>query len=494
MIKPNRCALITMVLMLSVTGDASPATSEAKTVTYADFTRVNSITASMTHVYFATTEGIIRYNRAEGRWEEPLTGAEGVDNRDIRRIWVDNFDEKLYIQTSTGPYEYDLLFEQWYPVTEIPHLNTNYMHIKPPAVMYAPPGFNYDPRGYLTDKHGRDFYMNDIVDDRSGNLWIGTWGYGVAVASAASSFVEFLPFGLIQNRVDAIYYDEDNNGVLWVAGSTLGSFRTGLSAFDVDANRFWHIESGIGEDLPDIDINCIEGNSRYIYLGSDAGVFFMDREGRQVVKNIDYRSGLPDDNVMALKSIGDSLFVGTAGGLALLTSNADSIILVRPNQFLNSIIYDFEATDSSIWIASSNGAFHLHLRTGRLQRFQDPNGIVFNRAYRIERFESDVWLASDAGIVRVNLVTGYTTAYSSMSGAFGGRALAVSDQIAATATNRGLMVYFLDEDNPFEREFVTQDGLPSINIFALLVDGDYLWIGSDRGLTRFLWNDPDRID
>jgi len=492
--RSSRPALVFTFLMFLVAPDMPAATSEAKTVTYADFTRVNSITTSMTHVYFATTEGIICYNRAEGRWEDPLTGAEGVDNRDIRRIWVDTFNEKLYIQTSTGPYEYDLLFEEWFPVTEIPRLNTNYTHVKPPPVMYAPPGFNYDPRGFLTDKHGRDFYMNDIVDDRSGNLWIGTWGYGVAVAGSASNFVEFLIHGLIQNRVNAIYYDQYTDGALWVGGSTQGSFRTGLSAFDVNANRFWHIESGIGEELPDIDINCIEGDDRYVYLGSDAGLFFINRDGRQVARSIDYRSGLPDDNVQSLKSIGDSLFVGTTGGLALLTSNADSITLIRPGQFLNSIIYDFETTDSSIWIASSTGAFQLHFRTGRLQRFQDPNAIIFNRAYRIERFGSDVWLASDAGIVRVNLASGRTSAYSSMSGAYGGRALAVSDQIAATATNRGLMVYFLDEDEPFEREFTVEDGLPSNNILALLVDGDYLWIGSDLGLTRFLWNDPDRID
>jgi len=52
----------------------------------------------------------------------------------------------------------------------------------------------------------------------------------------------------------------------------------------------------------------------------------------------------------------------------------------------------------------------------------------------------------------------------------------------------------IDHDPPLEREFTTQDGLPSNEVYELLLDGDYLWIGSDRGLTRFLWNDPDRID
>ena len=69
------------------------------------------------------------------------------------------------------------------------------------------------------------------------------------------------------------------------------------------------------------------------------------------------------------------------------------------------------------------------------------------------------------------------------------------DEIAAVASRRGVTVFFLDEESQAsEREFGPLDGLPSDDIRCLYVDGDYLWIGSDRGLTRFLWNDPYRID
>ncbi len=487
--------LLYTALVLVATAVVRPvavfAESELELVTYSDFSYVNYITTSMSHVYFATTQGIIRYDRVDMRWEEPLTGAEGIDHRDIQRIWVDMFDEKLFAMTSSGAYEYDLFFREWFSVMEIPRLNVNYIHIKSPETMFAPPGFTYDPSGYITDWHGRNFPFSDMIDDRSGNFWIGIWGLGVATAGSATYNIELLPFGLIQNRVNAIY---DDDGVLWVSGSTLGAYRTGISIFNVDNNTFSHIESGTGDEFPQINIHCITGDRKYIYAGSDEGLFVLERSTQKVKRTLNFRRGLPDDNILALEKIGDSLFVGTESGLCLLTSETDSIQIVRPNQFGNMAIYDFEATDSTLWIASAAGGFQLHLGSGRLQRFQDPHNIAFGHVSNIEVFEDQVWLTSDAGLVNIDLGTGQTAPYVSTFRSFSKRALAANDQIVAVASDRGLLVYFLDYDPPLEREFTVQDGLPSENIYELLLDGDYLWIGSDRGLTRFLWNDPSRVD
>jgi len=45
-----------------------------------------------------------------------------------------------------------------------------------------------------------------------------------------------------------------------------------------------------------------------------------------------------------------------------------------------------------------------------------------------------------------------------------------------------------------KRVFDERDGLLSIKITTIVPEGDYLWLGSDQGLTRFKWVNPDRVD
>src|SRR3972149_1643217 len=80
---------------------------KGQAVTWADFNYVNYSASSMSHVYFATTGGITRYNKLEQCWEPPLTGADGLANEIPQSVWVDRFDEAVYVGADVGPSEYD---------------------------------------------------------------------------------------------------------------------------------------------------------------------------------------------------------------------------------------------------------------------------------------------------------------------------------------------------------------------------------------------------
>ena len=488
-----KAALLCIGLALVTLGTSTQAvTIGAQTLTYADFNSIQDITTSISHVYFATTEGIIRYNKDSQTWEEPMTGSTGLDNQDIRRVWVNTFDDKLYAQTGMGQFEYDNVFDRWLSVTDIPQLENNYVHIQPPAVMYAPAQYNYINNGTLVDPLGRSFQISDIIDDRAGNLWLGTWGLGAAVAGSASDMIDLLPFGLLQNRVNAVYND---SGSLWVSGAALNNIRTDISIFNPDDNNFSYIESGLSPDFPASDVNCIFGQGQSIFVGTTQGLLEFDRKSMQMTATLHERDGLPDENVLAVRAVGDSLFVGTASGMMMYTHATDSAHLIRPRLFTNTAIYDFEVTDSSLWIASESGAYQLHFGSGRLQRFQDPDGVVFGRVTSIRRWGNNIWFAADDGVLRLNLNNGDTQPFTSAVSGLQYRVLAVNDRIAAVSTTNGLTIYFLkDIAHPNQREFTIADGLPSSRIYSLLMDGDYIWIGSDRGLTRFFWNDPNRVD
>lgn len=470
----------------------SKAAMDEKTVTYSDFQYIRYIAASMSHVYFATTEGITRYNKMEQRWEEPLTSSIGIDHTDIIRIWVDEFDKKLYASTTVNSYEYDILFDKWFPLSELPSLEIQYRHISAPDIMYLPGGFNYNQREAIIDPEGRDFQLTDIINDGSGNMWVGTWGYGAGVSMTTSNVVDFLPFGLIQKRVDAI---DNYNGELWIGGANYGSYRTGLTKFDPEELVFEQVESGYSPDFPDGDILCIETDDDHVYAGTDIGLIIIDRNDNQILKRVSRRYGLDDEYILSLKKYGDSLFIGTTSGVEIYSLDEDSVFSFRPGQFRGEYIYDLEKTDSSIWIAATSGAFQYNFNTGKLQQFQDPNLIIFSEAQSLAIFNNFLWFASSNGLVKLDLKTAKNYGYPMPLYNLTGQSLAVNETIAAIATNSGLkFVYHKDPDKINEITFDQNDGFPSDKILSVLLDGDFIWVGTDQGLTRFLWNDPYRVD
>ncbi len=480
-----------LILMLLASGSGA-FRPDNQAMTLAGFQYINYIATSQAKVYFATTNGITIYNKLTNQWEEPLTGADGLAGTDIKRIWVDRFDEHLYAEQSSGLYEYNFTFERWLSAMELPPIDSDDKHLPAPTVMFPPFGFNYLGNGTMVDADSRSFTFSDLVDDGAGNLWIGTWGYGAAKAGTGSKNIELLPYGLLQS---AAYTLLDEDSVLWVSGPMLNSRRTGITGIDREENRFTFLETGIHPDFPAVNINCLAGNQSYLIVGTETGMLLINRATQLVDRRIDRRRGFPDDNITSLQTIGqDTVFIGTTGGLLLYEISRDSIGFVAHRQFFNNIIYDLTTSEGYLWIGSNVGAYRLSLETGKLQRYQDPDQVLFNRVFDIQKYDTYIWFASDNGLVRLDLEDGSTTPYRVSSRKLDSRVMDVNDRIAVISNESGITMIFLDDEELRTRDFSIEDGIASTYVYALHLDGDYLWIGTDKGLTRFLWNNPDRVD
>jgi len=482
---------LAFLVTLSAFGTVNPLPPSGQTVTFSDFGYIRDIAVSVGRVFFATSNGITVYNKFSRAWEDPLTGKYGIDDQDIREIWTDHFGDKLYAETALDLYEYDSIVQRWYPIGSLPPLETEEKEINPPKVMFPPPGFNYLNDGRLVDQAGRYFSFVRTIEDGSGALWLGTWGHGAATASGSSGAINLLPFGLLQPRVNTIYNDD---GYLWISGAVLNANRTGITVFDPVENGFEYIESGLTRDFPAVDINCLTGNESIVYVGTEVGVISIDRESFQILDRISRTDGLTNENILSLAVTGDSIFAGTAEGLNLVITVGDSTYISGPVQLMDDIIYDLELVDTTLWIAASSGAYRWYWTTDRLQQYQDPNLVIFSSCLSIERWKNFLWLSSNDGLVKLNLETGETTPFKSVTTGRDYRALAVNDTIAVASSNLGMTMLFHANKKPFEREFTTDDGLPSSNVFDLELDGDFVWIGTDKGLTRFWWNNPSRVD
>jgi len=460
-------------------------------VTFANFSYVNYIASSLTHTYFATTSGITRFSKIDNRWEEPLTGTIGIDHRNISRIWVDRFDEKLYVSTNRGYFELDHLFDRWFPIDALPDREYEGSHVRPPQIMYPPSGYVYAPESGLSDLFGRDFVFSDVLDDETGRLWIGTWGLGAFSASSSATVLEPLNFGLLQNRVDFILND---GGLLWLSGAVTEPGRTGITVIDIDSYTFDYFESGLTIDFSASDISCLEGNGDELYIGTNRGLLVMDPQNSQITRTISARHGLTDDRIISMEKTGDSLYVGTDDGLNLIRDDLSEVLQLWTNQFANRAIYDLLLVDSSLWIASSDGVYRISLPLGRLQRFQDPSLFLFGDVYDIELYDQQLWFISKDGLLQLDLETARTESFRSFAALPWRRTAAINDRLAVVAADRGITLIYYQEDPIRFREITTDDGLPSEYVYSLSIDGDYVWIGSDKGLSRFWWNNPNRLD
>ncbi|MFH2048352.1 MAG: hypothetical protein ABIJ12_02810 [bacterium] len=460
-------------------------------VTYSEFNHINYIAVSNTYAYFATTRGIIRYNKAEKYWEDPLTGTDGVDQTDIKKIWVDDFDSRFYAQTSEGYFEYDIMLEKWYSISYVPEVINQSRHIKLPAVLYAPPLFNYDGYyGHLIDPFGRNFLFEDVVEDLQGNLWIGSWGYGAFSSNTSNYYLNPLPYGLIQDRVNAIY---DDDGTLLISGAVLNDQRTGITLYNTNKDEFSFIESGIDNLFPSIDINCLAADEYSIYAGTTNGLFIIDKANKTINQQLTSSNGLAYDNIISLLVNNDTLFIGTEYGLSILY-NSDSGMVAIKTSFPEVVIFDMEMVDNSLWLGTSLGAYRLKLKSGKIQKMRDDMAILFSDVIDIERYNQYLWFLSKKGLVKLNIENGEHESFPQVFMSSTANALAVNDTIAAIATENGLAIYFYANKKPFTREFTVDDGLPSNYTYSVMLDGDYLWLGSEMGLTRFYWNNPDRVD
>jgi len=486
-----RSIILTVLVLFIFVLSVSSQILSGQAVTYASFNNIYDIGSSISHVYFVTSDGIIRYNKMEQRWEDPMTGQEGLNGETVQKIWVERFGQEIYIQTELSYYEYEEFFNRWSVIYELPDIDIYYSHVNAPSNLI--PIFDANPihDDEFIDNFGRSILAVEIINDNTGDLWIGTRGFGAVKAHAPSGETEMLPFGLLQNRVNAFCIDDT---LIWLGGAVDNNFRTGITGFNPEQNSFSYIESGLKPAFPADDINCLAVDDKNLYAGTPSGLFILEKETSFIDGPINRSHGLIGDNILSLQQDSLGLYIGTNQGLDLLDIVLDSVYHIRPDIFAGKNIYDLEIIKSTLWIASSVGAFRYTSSTKRLQQYQDPELVLFSVVYDISVFDDYIWFSSDGGVVRLDLQSGESWVFRDYSARRDSRALAANDIVALVASNLGMTMIFHSDEKPFSRDFTTDDGLPSNSIYTLFLDGDYVWIGSDKGLTRFWWNNPNRVD
>lgn len=453
---------------------------------YSNFSYIHSIAVGFKYVYFGTTNGVTRYNISQKQWDSPLTGIEGLGNSEIYSIKVSFDDEKIWVRTESGFYEYTGLFNRWTPISQIPDESIN--EARPGLDFdYIPPsGYNYLNTGILIDLYNNEYPLRDIVDDGWGNRWIGTWGLGAFHSGNSSRIMEPLTYGLLQDNITAIYSD---SGHLWMGGSDTGYTRPGFTVFDWSKNSFEHIEMEPGLLSYVSQVYAIAADGKKVYVGTDDGLLIIDKKQNEIIDHLKKISGLPDNRIISLLAHDNKLYVGTEYGLGLVDINSKlsetSFKTILPTHAILSL----DQIDNYIWIGTHLGSFRLNLSNEKLGYLKAAEISGKREISFIKHTEQKIWLMVDYELKAIDRNSAEIETFPEIIQYNDIRSIAVSDTIVAVATGGGLLLLF---NGKKDRHFLytVSDGLISNDIRDLVFDGDYIWLGTDKGLTRFWYKHP----
>ena len=89
-------------------------------VSYTNARYVTGIARGFNTIYFATTGGILRYDKAFQKWLDPFTTSDGMPDNRVRRIAVDPLTDDLWIDTPAGASYFNPGFEDRSTIADFP--------------------------------------------------------------------------------------------------------------------------------------------------------------------------------------------------------------------------------------------------------------------------------------------------------------------------------------------------------------------------------------
>ncbi|RSL18137.1 signal transduction histidine kinase [Edaphobacter aggregans] len=305
-----------------------------------------------------------------------------------------------------------------------------------------------------------------FLPDSRNTLWIGT-NKGLVALDAANpqSLPQPIP-ALNASSVLSLFEDRERN--LWV-----GTESTGLHI--LRRQNFHSLP-----DLADLAVNTIvQTTDGALYAGTNGDGLYRYQFGK--LKHISTHDGLASDIILSLTPGPDgTLWIGTPDGLNHLAdshiktyTSADGL----PDDLIRSLLL---GADGSLWIGTRRGL--AHLQNGHFTVLTTSNGLRSDLiGALLQSANQDLWIATLDGLSRLH--NGAITTYTTADGLSGNIITALLEDVGGAlwigTKGNGLTQHTAKGFTSLQRPDLPQE------INSILEDGvGYLWIGSNRGITR----------
>lgn len=324
------------------------------------------------------------------------------------------------------------------------------------------------------------FFSRDYIslcEDRAGNLWLGSFTRGAAVAKRDGRRLRVTMEEGLENEA-VLHVFEDSQGDIWLA--TNGG---GLARLRPKRVRMFDRAAGLPQPVINAVLETAPGD---FLVATHGGGAVRLRQGRfEPVTGPDAaalrRAG---SWPMALARDGKGNLWAASFSLGVLRGAPDGTVRVfDKNEIGDDVVYSVHAAaDGRVWIGSRSGVAVIDGE--RVQHFQASDGLPAGRYHSLaEEPDGTIWAASRTqGLARFH--NGQLTLEQPIAGRPGAGTVhcdQAGNVWAAGAAGGGLALRV----GGVWRAVPTSCGLPPLDILSLHTDpGGNLWLGTDRGLVR----------
>jgi ligand-binding sensor domain-containing protein len=444
----------------------APAIQRGKTDMLVD-SNIQAIASNQEFVYFGTPLGISRYQKSTGNWVN-YTERDGLADSNVRALAVDDYD--LWAATERGVSHYDFVADEWRTFTRkdgLPSNDAYSLAIAQIYTSYQSPVTNH--QSPVTS------YQSPIT---SHQIWVGT-ELGAALYDKASGiWTKYtIDDGLPDKEVWAIAVDGVN---VWFGTNK------GVAVLNTELDKWsWYT---VDDGLVDNKVTAIGVTDNYIFLNTPKGATVYDKK-LSSFSEFTKMEGLLSETVQSTDSALQYIWFGTAGGATLydwVTDLPDELFTQRDGLGGDNV-QSIKVDGDIVWLGTDSGLSMYNWKTHIWKHFKKAPKVgketqsVGLISHNIKSLVSDgdfLWVGTREGLSRYDKVTGqWKTMQLRDNPSI--RKIAVEGRYLWLGTSKGLILY--DKTTETIAQFYP-DYAPVRDID---IDGDAVWITTPNQIAQY---------
>jgi ligand-binding sensor domain-containing protein len=335
-----------------------------------------------------------------------------------------------------------------------------------------------------------------LLEDRAGNLWVGTWGGGVNKFDPVTQ--RFIRYQHDKNNSNSLSNDviwniyEDKAGILWI-----GTGDAGLNRFDPKTETFTHYKHDPKNP------NSISNNSVTRIYQDKTGIFWISTYGGglnkfdpKTEKFVHYNKskGLNNDSILSIDlDSQDNVWIGmNGGGVDKFDPITETFTHYNKKLISNWVTNVMVDSNENVWIGTENGLTKLNSKTDTFINYSGLSNGFINRTY--EDSNGIIWIGTNDGLNKLNSTTNNFTVYRTKHGLASNNVIEIIEDNQSNlwlSTNKGISKF-----NPKTEKFRNYNRYDGLQNNLFLNDAAYksksgeIFLGGVNGFNAFY---PDKL-